>query len=514
MSGAPSDRDDGLLAKFNRLTTAETSLFREGETLSSDLESMLEQDPADPTNSVDADFLSVPDIQEEFTEPETAEEPPAAPPVATVHAAVPVPNQDDVHLPDWIKHEKHAFILSAAGKPIYSRFGDEEKLATIIGVMQALVSFVQTDDNNTLRYFAAGKHKFVFQVKDPIILVIVACTGESETHLSLQLSYLYNQIMFLLSLTQLQSIFEKRRNFDLRRMISGSEKVFGSLLDSMDCNPQFWLGAVRCLRLPCSVRDRIGQILQRERAKDLVFAILVCEDGRLVNLLRPKKFSLHPSDLHLVFNLIASSTSFKSAESWTPLCLPKFDSKGFLHAHISYIDEGNTCLLLLSNKKDNDTFFSLSNSRARIMNMLQSTGLTAAIADSLAKPVRVASQVDMPELRHYLYKSKWTAQFTAPPLGPPYVTPQQQSMLFRHYQFVHTRMHSQTRPLKYFFHTGPHEAILAQVSSGAHYASQFELYAVFEPMTTKAQAVQCVEKLLRAIRSEEEDLFILNAQVF
>lgn len=43
------------------------------------------------------------------------------------------------------------FILSLAGKPIYSRYGNEDKLASIMGVMQALVSFVE-DDKDELEY--------------------------------------------------------------------------------------------------------------------------------------------------------------------------------------------------------------------------------------------------------------------------------------------------------------------------------------------------------------------------
>lgn len=45
--------------------------------------------------------------------------------------------------PEWQAHDKHVFIFSIAGKPIYSRWGDEDKLASLFGVMQALTSFVQ-----------------------------------------------------------------------------------------------------------------------------------------------------------------------------------------------------------------------------------------------------------------------------------------------------------------------------------------------------------------------------------
>lgn len=60
--------------------------------------------------------------------------------------------------------------------------------------------------------------------------------------------------------------------------------------------------------------------------QNLVFAILIA-DNQLVTMVRMKKYSLQASDLHLIFNLVSSSESFKAAESWTPICLPNFDSR-------------------------------------------------------------------------------------------------------------------------------------------------------------------------------------------
>ena len=37
---------------------------------------------------------------------------------------------------EWARRGKHFFILSDAGKPIFSRWGDEQELATFMGVLQ------------------------------------------------------------------------------------------------------------------------------------------------------------------------------------------------------------------------------------------------------------------------------------------------------------------------------------------------------------------------------------------
>lgn len=60
--------------------------------------------------------------------------------------------------------------------------------------------------------------------------------------------------------------------------------------------------------------------------QDLVFALILA-NNQLVTLVRMKKYFLHPMDLHLIINLVNSSESFKAAESWIPICLPKFDSR-------------------------------------------------------------------------------------------------------------------------------------------------------------------------------------------
>lgn len=89
---------------------------------------------------------------------------------------------------EWLAQKKHVFVLSQAGKPIYSRYSSEDKLVTIMGVMQALVSFVQSE-NDMIRSVHAGDTNLVFVVKGPLILVMVSKTMESVPQLTLQLTY-------------------------------------------------------------------------------------------------------------------------------------------------------------------------------------------------------------------------------------------------------------------------------------------------------------------------------------
>lgn len=58
---------------------------------------------------------------------------------------------DYMHDSEWINQKSQVFILSTAGKPIYSLHGSEEKLNTLFGLLQALVSVVSSS-NDSIRY--------------------------------------------------------------------------------------------------------------------------------------------------------------------------------------------------------------------------------------------------------------------------------------------------------------------------------------------------------------------------
>lgn len=93
---------------------------------------------------------------------------------------------DYLHDSEWINQKCHVFILSTAGKPIYSLHGSEEKLNTLSGLLQALVSIVQAGDDS-IKSITAMNTKFVFLVKSPLILVGVNKSKRSEQQILNQL---------------------------------------------------------------------------------------------------------------------------------------------------------------------------------------------------------------------------------------------------------------------------------------------------------------------------------------
>lgn len=408
---------------------------------------------------------------------------------------------DDWDSHAWQQQEKHVFVLSDAGKPVYCRHGSEEQLAALAGVMQALVSCIGLSGDQ-VRYVRAGRLRLAFLLRLPLILVAATSLPLSLQQLQAQLVYVHAQILSVVTASQLERVFSQRCNFDLRRLLAGSERFLDSLCDLMDRDPSFLLGAVRCLPLAPALRDNITQAMLKycSKHKKLVFGLLVAEQ-QLVALVGMRKYQLHHVDLHLLLNLVHASESFKTAEAWTPVCLPKFDPSGFLHAHVSYLAEGSpACLLLLT--VDRDLFFPLQECRRKIAESLQRKGCLEALQEAAVSGGYSVREAGVPELYHFLYKSKSGAQLSSPRLEAPCA--RDPGRLLAQYRLLHHRMYQPACPLKILFWATGRETLM-----GWHMAG-FELYAAFEPLVSKDTAVRAMSKLLHWIKQEEERLFIMS----
>lgn len=143
------------------------------------------------------------------------------------------------------------------------RYGDEDQQAALMGVLQTLVMYFShmAEPRDTLLCICAGGHKFVFLGRDPLILVLASHTDASPNQLTMELMYVYYQIISTLTAKRIRNIFEKHKNYDLRRMLSGAERQINNLLDATEHDPCFFLGAVRCLPLELSARDTIAQAM-------------------------------------------------------------------------------------------------------------------------------------------------------------------------------------------------------------------------------------------------------------
>ncbi|KAH6595232.1 hypothetical protein BASA50_006025 [Batrachochytrium salamandrivorans] len=403
--------------------------------------------------------------------------------------------------PIWRNHKKHFFILSAAGKPIYTRYGDETKLSSFMGVIQVVIAYF-SDEGDTLRSIRAGDHLFVFQTCGPLHLVAVSCTGENEYQLRCQLDMLFNQIAMTLTVLQLDRIFEQRVNYDLRNLLSGTEKFMDTLATSFQRDSSVFLESIQSSHVPMRIRDRVTQtLLSSLPPKQLLFGMLFAKD-RLITLLRPRNYTLHPKDVLLLHNMILSSSAFRTVESWTPVCLPHFNHHGFLHAYVCFITP-DLCLALLSAEKD--AFFVHSDYKGRVVTALTTLGVVPELDASL--PILGFSVLEMsiPGLRHCIVKSRTLGQFVEPLPIAPYTRSQDLKRLRRLYQYGLELCTRKLSPHRMACFTTGKETVVCQTSDTT------EIYAAFGPLARKDVVLSGLQELRRWARNNEESLFMNTA---
>ena len=426
----------------------------------------------------------------------------------------------------WKTKLKHFFILSASGKPVYSRHGDDQLISNYIGVVQTLISFYQGADD-PLRAFTAGDARFVMLSKGPLNLVAVSRLNESDTQLRTQLESLYMQILSTLTLPSLRKMFSNRPSMDLRRPLKGTDVLLDGLADGFTRgSPSTLLSALECLRLRKTDRSKINDSLLKVRSANLLYGLIVAA-GRLVSVIRPKKHSLHPGDLHLIFNMLFEAGSVRAAggENWIPLCLPGFNNTGFLYMYVSFFSTSESVLspeserpsspgkddelaiVLISANKEG--FFELRKMRDDLVAHMEKSGSMAVIKTAIRKGhTTCADIVPGTVLRHFLYKSRGNVQFTMPSFEPHFHGLVARRKLMSLYQNLHESIHSRTAHLKV------QHCIAYDSTSLAWETPLFELYCVAGPGVSRTALAQGANRVVHWIRREEERVFIIGGAVF
>ncbi|KAF2501421.1 DUF254-domain-containing protein [Lophium mytilinum] len=435
-------------------------------------------------------------------------------------------SNEEAIVTQWRSKLKHFLILSSAGKPIYSRHGDDQLITNYTGVVQTLISFYQ-GMSDVLKSFTAGDVRFVVMSKGPLNLVAITKLVESDAQLRSQLDALYMQILSTLTLPSMERMFANRANYDLRRPLQGTKTLLSALADGFTRgSPSTLLTALECLKLRKSHRQVVNNTLLKTRSENLLYGLIVA-GGKLVSVVRPKKHSLHPGDLHLIFNMLFEAGSVKAGggENWIPLCLPGFNNTGFLYMYVSFLNldspteqveerpasshgaKDEVAILLISANKEG--FFELREMRDDLVEQLQKNGSIELIRTAVKKGrMSCTDIVPGSPLRHFLYKSRGNVQFTMPSFEPHFTSDLDRRRLLNLYHNLHSNIH--TRPT----HPKVHHATSTTNISLAWMTPLFELYCVAPITTSRTALAQAANKIIQWVRREEERVFIIGGAVF
>ncbi|KZN85230.1 Vacuolar fusion protein [Penicillium chrysogenum] len=421
----------------------------------------------------------------------------------------------------WKAKRKHYVILSAAGKPIWTRHGDGGLISGYVGVIQTIISFYE-DANDHLRGFSAGDTRFVVLTRGSLHLVAISRMMESDNQLRLQLEALYMQILSTLTLPSLTHLFSVRPSTDLSRPLQGSETLLSSLADSFTRgSPSTLLSALECLKIRKQHRHAINNALLKTKASSLLYGLLVA-GGRLVSVVRPKKHSLHPGDLQLLFNMVFEADGVKAGggESWIPVCLPGFNSSGYLYMYVSFLDirddiensaeitkDESVAIVLIS--PDKEAFFEMQAMRDALVEQMERNGSLKEIktAIDIGRPA-TTDIVPGTVLHHFLYKSRANVQFTMSSYAPEFSSVTRRRRLMSMYNNLHASIHAKNT------HVKVHHCVSRSATSFGWVTPVFELYCIADPNTNRNALAQSASKIAQWVQREEERLFIIGGAVF
>lgn len=438
-------------------------------------------------------------------------------------------NEEEL-LVTWKSKMKHYLILSSAGKPIWSRHGDQNLINGYVGIIQTIISFYE-GSSDPLKGFTAGGTRFVISIEGPLYLVAISKLGESDAQLRLQLEALYMQILSTLTLPTLENLFKSRPSTDLRRPLDGTETLLSSLADTFTKgSASALLSSLECLKIRKSQRIVINNTLLKARTEKLLYGLIVA-GGRLVSVVRPKRHSLHASDLRLIFNMLFEARGIKAGggENWIPLCLPGFNNRGYLYMYVSFLtdldQEGKqehdertpassnserddeVAVLLISAEKE--SFFELKQMRDEVVDQLEKNGSMKVIKAAVRKGrPKIADIIPGSRLRHFLYKSRTHVQFTMPSFSPYFDTLLSRRRLLSLYHTLHASAHTKHTHLKIHHSTSRSSISLAWITP------IFEFYCVAGPNASRSGLAHGANKIIQWVKSEEERVFLIGGAVF
>ncbi|ODV79952.1 DUF254-domain-containing protein [Suhomyces tanzawaensis NRRL Y-17324] len=299
---------------------------------------------------------------------------------------------------------KHFFILSSAGKPVYSMNGSDDIIIGYMGIITTIISTFEENMQEDIKSITVGEDvKIVALTKHELIFVAITKIGyesmsssnnhEEDSILVNQLNNLYHYLLSILSRPTLEKNFHNRMNYDLRKVLTPLDfhnldslcfkmtyglQPHGSDPIGFDYFMSQLLGSsLQNIKMTNTTRTQLNNILLSSKklkedkkesdklssffnikrddeekyiAEDLLFSFLAVS-SKILSYLKPKNHNLSNEDISLLISMIESTELHEpdsgEGDLWMPLCMPQFNQNGFLYVFVKkfmlsdYIDTGH-----------------------------------------------------------------------------------------------------------------------------------------------------------------------------
>ena len=254
---------------------------------------------------------------------------------------------------EFFKKNRHYFIMTDGGLPVYSRYGDEVENNSIFATFSAMITKFTAflSDQNTrenIHFIANEKNLIVFVKEDELIFIALSKKKDSISLLTSQLKYLLKQLMSLLT-TQLYARLIQNPSKCLTAL-DGTDILFEQMIKFTSHSLVSLLDAYQVLPLPN--RDKLNKICNDNIGNAVLCLILT--PNEVVSYAHKEGFDLIASDVILLQNFIYSSPSLRVQESWTPFCAPGLSQDMYLQLYCKYSSENIGTVFVIDSTDAND----------------------------------------------------------------------------------------------------------------------------------------------------------------
>lgn len=432
---------------------------------------------------------------------------------------------------DFYSREKHFFIVTWGGRPLYSRYGklNAKHMISFMGVVSLFPANVETvgKEHDNIRGFVTNDTKFVYLICGPLYFFCISKTSETMSQIRNQLRYMYQLIVCTLTNSFEKTLLQSPQ-FDLRTIFGRTDyMLLECLSNECDRNPSYLFDAYSPVELTKNIRDEIGNTMKQCKknfkdcsnntegsvfqdshnwVKKLLFGLLLI-NGETVCVTQNKKRVLDGQDILLISHIVKHSQSFKQSETFAPICLPHFEPSGFVYGYISYFENSSDiCLVLIT--VDGTSFKKCQFLRKMIekemnaLNLRESLNTAYLMHPFECKTLFDVLKIDNPQIFAFYYHNFKKQQFICPLPIKLFNTPAGKLKLFRRLQHLHNRVHSTPHHSIYFERCNDDAAICKMMNN------EYEIFILMNTFASKQDASTVIEKIVGWVTSRSMNLFL------
>jgi len=349
--------------------------------------------------------------------------------------------------------------------------------------------------------------------------------GGTYPDLSRLLERVHHQVVTILT-TGIEKTLETRPNYDMRNLLGGTESVVNNMVRWCTQDMHLQLDGYEVLPLSPTFRNIAVEALRYARIPNVLVGFMMAAH-RILAVVTNRQYRLHALDLVGLVNLIMSSASLRTAESWTPVCLAHLNPKAFAYAYISFVEDSDVGLVFLSTVSDGEQFYAISRHAATIKKTLKQSGCLTAVTEAvhccpvdtrtvcsddsrggsekgakrsvILAPVPVGQLKLMDGIIHAAYFNPVSQQYFSSMIASPYRSRRRTKMLFRSYGRCRLLLSSARMPSQICIATD-HECFYVS------FTAEFHIYLT----VPRGISTGVIGQFYQWIKSQEAYLFLGN----